>query len=150
MWEHVFVGNISFVTSDPSPCTPDLKDTDNAFEAWGGIAGVQNNVDVLFDEAVQKRNMSLKQFADIIATNPAKRFGLDSKGSISVGKDADFVFIKKDSPYTLQTEDLAYRNKISPYVGRTIGAQVVKTILRGTEIYDIEKGISDENIGQFI
>ncbi|GAB1614001.1 allantoinase AllB [Mammaliicoccus lentus] len=150
MWEHVFEGNISFVTSDHSPCTPDLKDTDNAFEAWGGIAGVQNNVDVLFDEGVQKRNMSLKQFADIIATNPAKRFGLDSKGSISVGKDADFVFIKKDSPYTLQTEDLAYRNKISPYVGRTIGAQVVKTILRGTEIYDIEKGISDENIGQFI
>lgn len=150
MWEHVFEGNISFVTSDHSPCTPDLKDTDNAFEAWGGIAGVQNNVDVLFDEGVQKRNMSLKQFADIIATNPAKRFGLDAKGSISVGKDADFVFIKKDSPYTLQTEDLAYRNKISPYVGRTIGAQVVKTILRGTEIYDIEKGISDENIGQFI
>ncbi len=38
---------------DHSPCTPDLKDTDNAFEAWGGIAGLQNNVDILFDEGVQ-------------------------------------------------------------------------------------------------
>ncbi|GGI43010.1 allantoinase AllB [Mammaliicoccus stepanovicii] len=150
MWKQVFDGNISFVTSDHSPCTPDLKDTDNAFEAWGGIAGVQNNVDVLFDEAVQKRNMSLKQFADIIATNPAKRFGLDAKGSISIGKDADFTFIKKDSPYTVAAEDLAYRHQISPYVGRTIGAQVVKTILRGQEIYDIEKGISDEANGRFI
>ena len=53
LWNHVQTGGIAFVTSDHSPCTPDLKDTTNAFEAWGGISGVQNNVDVLFDEAVQ-------------------------------------------------------------------------------------------------
>lgn len=116
----------------------------------GGIAGVQNNVDVLFDEGVQKRNMSLSKFAAIIATNPAKRFNLTSKGSIAVGKDADFVFIKKDAPYVLKAEDLAYRHKISPYIGREIGAQVVKTILRGVEIYDKEKGISNEKVGRFI
>lgn len=150
MWHRVFNGDISFITSDHSPCTPDLKDTDNAFEAWGGIAGVQNNVDVLFDEAVQKRNMSLAQFADVIATNPAKRFNLASKGSITLGKDADFVFIKKNAPYELTAEDLAYRHKISPYIGRKIGAQVVKTILRGIEVYDKEKGISDEKAGRFI
>ncbi|WP_080875624.1 allantoinase AllB [Oceanobacillus timonensis] len=150
MWHRVFNGDISFVTSDHSPCTPDLKDTDNAFEAWGGISGVQNNVDVLFDEAVQKRHMSLSQFADIIAANPAKRFNLETKGSITVGKDADFVFIKKNAPYEVKAEDLAYRNKISPYVGREIGVQVVKTILRGIEIYDQEKGITDEKTGKFL
>lgn len=150
MWNRVLNGDISFVTSDHSPCTPDLKATDNAFEAWGGIAGIQNNVDILFDEGVQKRNMSLSKFADIIATNPAKRFNLSSKGSIAVGKDADFVFIKKDAPYELKAEDLAYRHKISPYIGRKIGAQVVKTILRGVEIYDKEKGILNEKVGRFI
>lgn len=150
MWNRVLNGDISFVTSDHSPCTPDLKATDNAFEAWGGIAGLQNNVDVLFDEGVQKRNMPLSKFAAIIATNPAKRFNLASKGSIAVGKDADFVFIKKDAPYELKAEDLAYRHKISPYIGRKIGAQVVKTILRGVEIYDKEKGISNEKVGRFI
>ncbi|SUM31373.1 putative allantoinase [Staphylococcus gallinarum] len=74
MWNRVLNGDIGFVTSDHSPCTPDLKATDNAFEAWGGIAGLQNNVDVLYDEGVQKRNMTLKRFAEIIATEPAKRF----------------------------------------------------------------------------
>ena len=39
--------------------------------------------------------MPLAQFAAIIATNPARRFNLEQKGSITVGKDADFVFIKK-------------------------------------------------------
>ena len=150
MWERVFNGDIGFVTSDHSPCTPDLKDTTNAFEAWGGIAGLQNNVDVLFDEGVQKRNMSLAKFADIIATAPAKRFGLTDKGSIALGKDADFVFIKQNETYTLQAEDLAYRNKMSPYIGREIGAQVTRTILRGQEIYNKENGISDNKIGRFI
>ena len=150
MWNRVLNGDISFVTSDHSPCTPDLKDTDNAFEAWGGIAGLQNNVDILFDEGVQKRQMPLTKFADIIATAPAKRFGLDTKGSIAIGKDADFVFIKPDAPYTLQAEDLAYRNKMSPYIGREIGAQVTRTILRGQEIYSDEAGISDKRIGRFI
>ena len=150
LWEKVMTGEISFVTSDHSPCTPDLKDKENAFEAWGGISGVQNNVDVLFDEGVQKRGMSLNQFADMIATNPAERFGLDTKGSITIGKDADFVFISPNDAYTLQAEDLEYKNKISPYIGRTIGAQVVQTILRGQTIYSKETGVSNDTIGVFI
>ena len=105
---------------------------------------------MLFDEGVQKRNMSLAKFADIIATAPAKRFGLTDKGSIALGKDADFVFIKQNETYTLQAEDLAYRNKMSPYIGREIGAQVTRIILRGQEIYSKENGISDNKIGRFI
>lgn len=150
MWEKVLAGEIAFVTSDHSPCTPDLKDTDNAFEAWGGISGVQNNVDVLFDEGVQKRGMSLVQFADIIATAPAKRYDLDAKGSISIGKDADFVLIKPNAPYILKAEDLEYKNKISPYIGREIGAQVAQTILRGTSIYSQETGVTETHPGEFI
>lgn len=150
LWDKIFAGEIDYVTSDHSPCTPDLKDTDNVFEAWGGIAGVQNNVDILYDEGVQKRGMSLKQFADIIAHKPAQRFDLTSKGAIAVGRDADFVFIKGNAPYTLKTEDLAYRNQMSPYVGYKIGAQVARTILRGRTVYDIDNGISDDKNGQFL
>ena len=150
MWERVMDGRVSMVVSDHSPCTPDLKDTDNAFEAWGGISGIQSNVDMFFDEAVQKRNMPLKTFADLIATNVAKRFDLKDKGSIEVGKDADFVFIKPNSTHTLKVEDLEYRNKISPYLDREYGAQVAKTILRGEEIYSLENGVSDVKIGRFL
>lgn len=149
MWEQMLAGKINFVTSDHSPCTPDLKDKENAFEAWGGIPGVQSNVDVFYDEAVQKRQMPLTLFAKVTATNPAERFGLKDKGSIAVGKDADFVFIKPNAPYVLKAEDLEYRNKISPYLGREIGAQVVRTILRGTTIYDQEQGVVEEFNGKF-
>ena len=150
IWDHLFAGDVSFVTSDHSPCTPDLKDKDNAFEAWGGISGLQSNVDMFFDEAIQKRGMSLAQFAELIATNPAKRFGLNSKGSISIGKDADFVLIKPNSPHTLRAEDLEYRNKISPYLDREYGAQIATTIVRGNVVYDLEDGVAEEFVGEFI
>lgn len=150
LWKHVENGGLYFVTSDHSPCTPDLKDKENAFEAWGGISGIQNNVDILFDEGVQKRGLPLKKFAEIIATNPADRFGLEQKGRISIGKDADFVLIKPDAPYTLEAEDLEYRNKISPYIGREIGAQVVHTILRGQTVYSQDAGVTSEFPGVFI
>lgn len=150
LWDMLMNGEILCVTSDHSPCTPDLKDKENAFDAWGGISAVQNSVDVLFDEGVQKRGMCLTTFADVIATNVADRFGIDQKGRIQVGKDADFVIIKPNSPYTLKAEDLEYKNKMSPYIGREIGAQVAYTILRGNEIYSLENGVAEERVGEFI
>lgn len=83
-------------------------------------------------------------FAEIIASNPADLYNLDQKGRISIGKDADFVLIKLNSPYTLKAEDLEYRNKISPYIGREIGAQVYQTI------YNKESGVTSEFAGEFI
>lgn len=150
LWEQVMNGDIDFVTSDHSPCTADLKDHENVFDAWGGISGLQNNVDILYDEGVQKRGMSLERFAEIIAGKPADLFELDGKGHIKEGYDADFVFINPNSPYTLEAEDLEYRNKISPYIGREIGAQVVRTILRGNTVYAQEDGVSEEYVGEFI
>ncbi len=55
-------------------------------EAWGGIAGLQNCMDVMFDEAVQKRGMSLPMFGKLMATNAADIFGLQQKGRIAPRK----------------------------------------------------------------
>lgn len=111
----------------------------NIMKAWGGIAGLQSCMDVMFDEAVQKRGMSLPMFGKLMATNAADIFGLQQK-AVSPQKDADFVFIQPNSSYVLTNDDLEYRHKVSPYVGRTIGARITKTILRGDVIYDIEQG----------
>ena len=150
LWKKVFDGSINFIVSDHSPAPLSLKQTDDAFTAWGGIGSVQNDVDVFFDEAVQKRGMSLTQFVALNSRNSAERFDLKGKGSIRLGYDADLAFIKPNAPYVLKAEDLEYRNKFSPYVGRTIGCQVVRTLLRGEEIYSKENGVTKDFKGKFI
>lgn len=148
LWKELFDGTIEIIGSDHSPCTPDLKEG-TAFSAWGGIAGIQNSYDVLFDEAVNKRNMPLTQFVDITAANAARIFNLKGKGSIKVGNDADLVLVDPNASYTVTAEGLEYKNKISAYVGRTIGCQVKKTIVGGRVVYDGEH-VSKEAGGKIV
>ncbi|MFC0226857.1 allantoinase AllB [Serratia aquatilis] len=149
LWDKLFNGEIDCLVSDHSPCPPDMK-AGNIMQAWGGIAGIQNCVDIMFDEAVQKRGMSLPDFSKLMSTNAADIFGLKHKGRIALGKDADLVFIQPNSSYVLTNDDLEYRHKVSPYVGRKINARVTKTILRGEVIYDIKSGFGARPIGKFV
>lgn len=141
LWEEVLAGRVDWITSDHSPCTEDLKQG-NIFEAWGGISACQNNVDLTFDVAVNEHGMKPADLAKLIATNPAKRFNLDHKGEIALGKDGDFVFVDPNQSYIVHREDLYYKNKHSAYEGRKINCRVTKTILRGNVIYDLDSGIA--------
>ncbi len=149
LWDCLLRGEIDWLTSDHSPCTIDLKEGD-FFTAWGGITGCQNTIDIMYDEAVKKRGMSASAFAKLIATTPAKRFNLEQKGELAVGKDADLFFLDDTTSYTLQQEDLYYKNPYSPYVGRTIACRVTKTIVRGQVVYDVEKGCRKETVGKLV
>ncbi|PIE54473.1 MAG: allantoinase AllB [Dethiosulfovibrio peptidovorans] len=149
MWQKLFAGEIACVGSDHSPCTPDLKEG-TAFSAWGGIAGIQNSYDVLFDEAVQKRRMPLNQFVAVTATNAAEIFHLKGKGRTSIGYDGDFVLIRPNTYYIIEADGLEYKHKISPYVGRSVGCQIERTVVRGRTVYSRSGGVSSTSCGRFI
>ncbi|WP_405098859.1 allantoinase AllB [Oceanobacillus sp. FSL H7-0719] len=151
LWEELMNGNIDWLTSDHSPCTEDLKtNADNLFEAWGGISGAQNNVDLMFDLAVKQRGLPIERFVELIAKTPAKRFNLKNKGEIAIAKDADIIFVDPNQSYTVKRDDLYYKNKHSAYEGRTINCRVTKTILRGNVVFDLEKGIVGEPKGELM
>ncbi|KAB2338243.1 allantoinase AllB [Cytobacillus depressus] len=149
LWDELLNGNIDWLTSDHSPCTEDLKQG-NIFEAWGGISGAQNNVDLMFDLAVKQRGLPVHKFVDLIATNPAERFNLSNKGEIAVSKDADIILVDPNQTYVVKREDLYYKNKHSAYEGRKIDCRVTKTIVRGNVVFDLEKGIVGTPVGQLI
>jgi allantoinase len=150
MWQYLADGKIDVIGSDHSPCTFDLKDKTNAFDAWGGISACQNSVDAMFDVAVKKRGLSPSLLARVMATNPAERFGLVHKGEIAVGKDADLVFIDPTQTYTVKAEELYYKNKHSAYEGRQIGCRVTRTMLRGNSIFARDEGVGQAALGRLI
>lgn len=152
LWDVLKEGKVDMITSDHSPCPPSMKhsDTNNVFEVWGGITGCQNNVDLMFDEAVLKRGVSVPDFVKMIATQPAKRFNLPTKGEIAVGKDADIILVDSEQSYIVKAEDFYYRHKHSPYEGRKIDCRVTKTIVRGHLVFDLEQGILGDPIGRLV
>lgn len=148
MWDLLERGMIQMLGSDHSPCTPDLKSSPNAFEAWGGISGCQNSVDAMFDAAVKKRNISPVTLMQALATEPARRFRLGAKGEIALGKDADVVILDPNQGYTVTSDELYYKNKFSAYEGFEIGCRVTHTFVRGHLVYQLGQGIVSEPVGQ--
>jgi len=139
------------ISSDHSPCTSDLKDpaTYNLFEAWGGISGGQFSLLSMLELALQ-HNIPFEHVAQWTALNPAKQFGLSSKGQIAEGYDADLVMLSIDEPFTVTEENFLAKNKISLYIGHTFPCTVKKTMNRGQIVYEQGAISADQPGGQWI
>lgn len=142
LWERILDGRVPMVTSDHSPCPPDMKAGNDFHRAWGGISGGQSTFNVLLTEG-EKRGLQLPTLASITAGAVARRFGISSKGRIEVGADADLALVGLDHSGVLENEDLLYRHKFSPYVGRELKGRVVHTLLRGTPVFSDGKVVAE-------
>ena len=145
LWAAVANGEINVIGSDHSPAPADMKIiTDNFFEGWGGISGAQSTLNNLLTDGYFKRNIPLEKIVALTATNPAKLFGLENKGTIAAGYDADLTLVNLNESFVLENEDLFYRHKHSPYVGKTFKGNVKTTIVNGEVVFDNGKVIADE------
>ncbi len=149
LWERILDDRLPMVTSDHSPCPPHMKAGDDFHRAWGGISGCQSQLNVMIDEGHHERGLPLEQVSALLSGNVAERFGFSEKGRLQVGADADLVLVDLDSSFTLRPEDLLYRHKISPFVGRTFRGNVVRTIVRGTTVFR-EGEVVSEPVGRLI
>lgn len=139
LWVAVANGEINVIASDHSPAPASMKTiTDNYFEGWGGISGAQSTLNILLTEGYFKRNLPLEKIVALTATNPAKLFGLENKGTIAEGYDADLAIVNLEESFELKNEDLFYRHQHSPYVGMTFKGKVQSTIVNGEVVF--EKG----------
>ena len=134
LWAEVLAGHVDLIASDHSPTDPALKAVD-FISAWGGIAGVQSTLAVLLEQGYHARALRLERIADLLATNPAKRFGVADKGAIAPGKDADLVLVDLAAPFMLAASSLLQRHRLSPYIGATFRGSVRRTIRRGETVY---------------
>ena len=133
LWATLLEGLVDLVASDHSPSPPELKRGDDAFAAWGGIAGCQTLLRVLLTEG-PPRGLSLETIARLCAEAPARRFGLAGKGSLVPGADADLVLVDLSDEAELTAAELLSLHRLSPFIGRRLRGRVVRTILRGSTV----------------
>jgi len=129
LWGALAEGTIDMIVSDHSPCTPELKKGDFA-SAWGGIASLQFTLPAVWTEA-RARGHSLADVARWMSEAPARLAGLDRKGAIAAGKDADLVVWNPEAAFVV--ERVLHRHPVTPYRGRTLFGVVEQTYVRGEQ-----------------
>jgi dihydroorotase len=121
--------------------TVDIMATDHAPHTWSeklagypntpsGLTGVQTLVPLMLDFVNQKK-ISLERFVELTSKNPAKIFGVRNKGSIEVGKDADFTIVDMNTKREITHAWIKSKTGWTPYDGRTVSAWPIMTIVRG-------------------
>lgn len=71
-----------------------------------------------------------------MSRNPAHLAGLESKGAILPGFDADLVIWEPERAFQVDPGALQHRHKLTPYAGRTLNGVVRRTLVRGRTVYD--------------
>ena len=137
LWRGLAEGVIDLVVSDHSPCTADLKcaDTGDFAAAWGGIAGLQLGLALVWTAArARPGRLDLGDVVRWMATGPAALAGLRTKGAIRVGAAADLVAFAPDEQVVVEPGRLHHRNPVSPYVGMRLLGAVRRTWLAGAPV----------------
>ncbi len=131
-------GTIDFVGTDHSPAPPDLKEIDsgNFAKAWGGIAGLQFALPVLWT-VVSKKGATVLDVSKWMSSNVAKFIGLNNvKGKIAIGYDADLTVWNPEEYFTVNEKNIQHRHKVCPYIGENLKGVIKKTIVNGKLVYD--------------
>ncbi len=137
LWHLVESGTLDLIVTDHSPCPPVLKclGSGDFMAAWGGIASLELSLSAVWTEAAGRGN-DLSDVVRWMCEGPARLAGLHhTKGRIASGYDADLVVFDPDAESLVVPESLYQRHAVTPYAGRTLRGRVLRTFLRGREIY---------------
>ena len=152
LWECVLSGKIDIIGSDHATYSEKQKEAGTFWEVPGGFPGLDLILSGLYTEGVVKRHLSPEQLAKITSSNAAKAFGINyRKGSIEIGKDADFAVYDPAIKWRFHARNSFYNNKSDryPYEDRLFQGKVTHTFVRGKLVF--ENGtIKTPNMGIFI
>ena len=138
LWRHVLAGEVDWVVSDHACCRDEMKfgaDRDDVFLAKSGFGGTEYLLAGLVSEGA-RRGLTPPRIARLVAWNPARRFGLKSKGTIAEGYDADIALVDPAATWTVRAADSESAQEYTPFEGMELSARVEHVFLRGQRILD--------------
>ncbi|HEX6868503.1 MAG TPA: amidohydrolase family protein, partial [Candidatus Limnocylindrales bacterium] len=121
LWAGLADGSLDVVATDHVADRLDLEKAAASNvpinEISNGAPGIETLLTMVYSEGVAKARLTLERMVDLLATAPAARFGLDRKGAIEVGRDADIVLFDPAARRTLAATDLHHTSDYTPYEG---------------------------------
>ncbi|MBU1473421.1 MAG: dihydroorotase [Acidobacteria bacterium] len=128
-------GTIDVFVTDHAPHSPDDKEMEFDYAPFG-IIGLESAVPLLLDRFVHSGLISLQRFAEMLSSNPARILGLEGKGRIEPGADADLTVLNLSKKHTIDVSAFASKGRNCPFNGWTVLGQPEITIVGGRVVYE--------------
>lgn len=132
MFRRLVDGIIDIVATDHAPHTLEEKDA-SIWDAPSGVPGVETALPLLLEQARQGQ-IGYERVRDVTSANVADVFGLESKGRIEAGFDADLALFDPDNSTEIRGEQLHSKCDWTPFEGRR-GVFPELTMVRGTVVF---------------
>ena len=134
LFEGLLNNKIDVIATDHAPHTIEEKNNPY-FKAPSGGPLVQHSL-VAMLEFYHRGKLTLEKLVEKMCHAPAELFRIDRRGFIRKGYYADLVLIDLNKPFNVNSSNILYKCKWSPFEGYTFRSSVNKTFVNGNLVYD--------------
>jgi dihydropyrimidinase len=153
LWAGLNQGLVQVVATDHCPFMWEQKlmGKDDFSKIPNGHPAIENRMELLFSEGVNKGRITLNKYVEVASTNAAKIFGMfPKKGTIAIGSDADIVLFDANEKHTLSAKTHHMNVDYSGYEGWEVTGKVKTVLLRGQVVIDNNECKVQKGYGQFV
>src|SRR6266496_2910765 len=154
LWGGLITDDLQVVSTDHCPF--DYKEqkslgADDFSAIPNGLPGVEDRYTLLWDGGVAAGHLTPMRFVELIATAPARMFGLHPrKGTLAPGSDADVVVFNPTARRTLSAATHHMRVDYSCYEGRSVCGLPEVVLQRGNVLVRDGKFLGTQGAGRFL
>ena len=134
LWLGLSRGGLDVVASDH---VPDSMAVEKALPAppfpqiSNGGPGIETLLAVTHGVGPAAGRLTVERLVDVLATTPARLFGLASKGAVEAGRDADIILFDPTASRTVRQAELHHISDFTAYEGLALAGAVRSVLLRG-------------------
>jgi dihydropyrimidinase len=154
LWNAVRTDVLSAISTDHCAFLWDGQKTlgkDDFSKIPNGAPGLENRLQMIHEFGVRAGRITLNRMVELLATNPAKLFGLyPHKGTVAVGSDADLVVFDPEKRVTISAANQHSKSDYNLFEGTEVTGSPEVVLLRGHVLVEDDELVAKPGIGQYV
>jgi dihydropyrimidinase len=150
LWHALAADTLQVVSTDHCPWTLAEKTQPDFAQVPGGVPSIEARLALIHHFGVNTGLLSLKRWVEVCCTNPARWMGLERKGRLAPGCDADIVIFDPQIEKTIAPATLHEAAGWTPYDGTEVIGWPRTVLLRGNVVVDHERYVGAPGDGRFV